>query len=191
MTHPRLVLVESEGTQAKLSLKSLPAALIERGPARLRWVALGCLVSVLAMYLVGGIMQAATAAAEKRLLVRVNEIVLIAMSAGILLIEKRGRLRPLTLLRLGLFYEVAVACGIAIFENSMVWPADSVIRGLSAIAVWVAAYALLVPMPPFLGIATGLVAASMGPWYISLWPGWSTFPRWRRTCCSCTTSRLT
>ena len=65
MAHPRLVLVESEGAQAKLSLKSLPAALIERGPARLAWVALGCLVSVLAMFLVGGLMQPATAAAGK------------------------------------------------------------------------------------------------------------------------------
>ena len=163
MAHPRLVLVESEGAQARLSLKSLPAALIERGPARLGWVALGCLVSVLAMFLVGGIMQPATAAAERRLLVQVNEIVLIAMSAGVLLVEKRGRLRPLTLLRLGLVFEVAVACGIAVFENSIAWQADAVIRGFSGIAVWVAAYTLLVPMPPYLGVATGLVAASMGP----------------------------
>jgi len=102
------------------------------------------------MFLVGGIMQPATAAAEKRLLVQVNEIVLIAMSGGVLLVEKRGRLRPLTLLQLGLFFEVAVACGIAVFENSIARQADAVIRGFSACAVWVAAYTLLVPMPPFL-----------------------------------------
>lgn len=162
-THPRLVLAESEGGAARLSLKALPAALIERGPARLAWVTAGCLATAIAMLVVGAMMQPATAAAERRLLVLVTEAILVALSAGLLILEKKGRLRPLTLLRLGLFLEVAVAAGIAIFENSIPWQADDVIRGFSAIAVWVGAFTLLVPMPPWLGAATGFVAASMGP----------------------------
>ncbi|MBI4877678.1 MAG: serine/threonine protein kinase [Acidobacteria bacterium] len=162
-SHHRLVLTASEGAPRRLSLTSLPAALIERGPARLAWVTLGCLVSSLAMFVMGGILQPATAAAERRLLVQVNEIALIALSAGLLIAERSGKLRPITLLRLGLVFEVLVAAGIAIFENSIPWPEKPVIRGFSPISVWVAAYILVVPMPPVLGIATGLAAATMGP----------------------------
>ncbi len=161
--HPRLVLAESDATPARLSLKSLPPAIIERGPDRLGWLALACLITALVMLTLGGLLEPAILATQKRVLVLISELVLIAFSIAVLAIERSGRLRPLTVLRLGLVFEVMVAASIAVFENALPWQPGHVVRGYSAIAVWVAAYALLVPTPPLLGILTGFAAASMGP----------------------------
>jgi tRNA A-37 threonylcarbamoyl transferase component Bud32 len=161
--HPHLVVAESDAPPPRLSLKSLPPALIERAPARLGWTALACLVTSLAMFLVGGLLQPATAAAQKRLLVRIAEVVVIATATGLLVIERTGRLRPLTLLRVGLVFEIVVAASIAVIENAAPWQPDVVIRGYSLLALWIAAYTLVVPMPLPVSILAGAAAASLGP----------------------------
>jgi eukaryotic-like serine/threonine-protein kinase len=162
-THPRLLLTETEGGQARLSFEAMPAALVERGPRRLRWLAAACLVSTVAILVVTSFTQPISTTSERRELVRLTETLLLFLSAAIIAVERSGRVRPLLFLRMGLGFEVLVACGIAVVENSIPWSPDEVVRGFSAIAIWIAAYTLLIPMPPVVALVTGLLAASAGP----------------------------
>ncbi len=157
------MLAESEGAQARLSLKSVPAALLERGPARLAWVTAGWLFTSLAVLVTRAMFQPASAPAGRHLLMQANEAGLVVVSAALLAAQRSGRLKPITLLRLGLVFEVAVAAAIAVFENSIPWQPGEVVRGFSAITVWIGIFTLLVPMPPLLATVTGLLAASTGP----------------------------
>ncbi len=161
--HPRLVLAESEGGQPRLSLKGMPAALLERGPARLAWVTAGWLVTSLAVLVTRELLQPAAVPAGRLLVMRINEGLLVALSAALLVAQRSGRLKPLTLLRLGLIFEVAVAVAIAVFENSIPWESGEIVRGLSAITVWIGIFTLLVPVPPLLACVTGALAATAGP----------------------------
>ena len=148
---------------SQLSYRTLAGELVERNHVQLSWIAVSAIVAVLAIAFFARHMQPEVAEAQKTLLVRANIGTAVLLSLAIVLAERSGRLSPLALLRAGLLYEVAIAATISIFENSMVWHQNELVRGTSSITVWLLAYAMLVPTPPFAAAIYSFAAAAMGP----------------------------
>ena len=148
---------------SRLSYRTLAGELVERNHVQLSWIAVSAIVTIVAIAILARHVQPEVAAAQETLLVKSNIAVSVFLSLLIVLAERSGRLNPYVLLRAGLVYEVAIAASISIFENSMAWRPDELVRGTSSITVWLLAYAMLVPAPPLAAAIYSFAAAAMGP----------------------------
>lgn len=138
-----------------------------------------CAFITVTIFTLQGQFQPEVAEAQKQPAVRLNEIVLLSMSLLLAALYRFGWAGPVTMLRLGHVFQVAVAFSLAWFENSMPWNGDQPIRGMSALAVWIVASSLFIPGPPILALAAAVLSAAMGPLahYLSLsWYGFPALP---------------
>ncbi|MGH8696106.1 MAG: serine/threonine-protein kinase [Burkholderiales bacterium] len=90
-------------------------------------------------------------------------------SLGIVLVVRRGRLSPATVVRLGLVYETVISFGIAggTYVGAFEGMAAESIRidrvGLTFVAPWMLLFSVLVPAPPREALVALLVSASAVP----------------------------
>jgi len=157
------VCVQSQPSLTSLSLKSLPPELIQQSRVRLSWVAGAAVVATVLIAVVARFLQPEVAEAQNHPAVRLALAGTVAASLALIAAELSRRVRAVTVLRAGLVYEVLIAAAIAVVENAMPWESGAVVRGTSAITVWLTAFALLVPAPPVTACLFSLAAAAMGP----------------------------
>jgi hypothetical protein len=87
-------------------------------------------------------------------------IVMIVVSLIVAWTARRGRLDPLRLIDLGLFYEIVVAFGIAIGDHLTPLTAERPLETISWLCVWIVLFPLVVPATPGKTIVASLAAAS-------------------------------
>jgi len=159
----KLVCVQTQPSLASMSLRSLPPDLIHQSRVRLSWVAGATIVATIVMAVLARFLQPEVAEAQKYPAVRLALGGTVAASLALIGMELSRRVAAVTVLRAGLIYEVLIAAAIAVVENAMPWESGVVVRGMSSITLWLAAFALLVPAPPLTACLFSLAAAAMGP----------------------------
>jgi eukaryotic-like serine/threonine-protein kinase len=93
-----------------------------------------------------------------------HSLAVIAITSGIgLFWYSRRSSNPGLVLKLGLVFVVFSSLLIALGETKIPFTPDDIIRGHSAIAVWIAAYSLLAPAPFRQQLAAAVAAALMAP----------------------------
>jgi len=100
-------------------------------------------------------------------------VVLLAISAGVWLLARSGRLAPQRMLDVGLLYEITIAfIGGVVFQ--LVYPGEVRIpdRGVSEICILILLFPVVVPNAPRKVFVAALLAASMDPLGVAL-AGWT------------------
>lgn len=160
MNHPGSFLVTgvAEATEEERGGRrgptDVPQPLLDQSTARIPRLALAMVVIVLVAWTVN-ITLRGVVVAEFRSLYQWGPIaVLLAASLGIYAGSRTRRVSPLGLLHLGLMYEVVVSYAIAatayleVFENVPAQYVTVDLVGVSAVALWMVFYTVLVPAPP-------------------------------------------
>jgi serine/threonine-protein kinase len=147
----------SSGTKARIA-----DDVAEQGARRLGTLAILTAVSVVASVVVKQLLQAELAPARSNPVFLLSTIFLILASVALAVAQRSGKVRPQTLLDLGLAFEIAGAFAIAAMENSIPWP-DGPIRGSTFVAAWIALCALVIPNTPWKSITAAFVSAAMVP----------------------------
>ncbi len=87
----------------------------------------------------------------------------IGLSVGLFFLARSKLLEPRRLLNLGLVYEVVGAFGIDLSLAWGLWPASTVMAGISWVCVWIVFFPLIVPATPGKAFAASLAAAAATP----------------------------
>lgn len=159
----RRLRAQSDPDALQISNRTLAAELVNRNHVQLSWVAAAAVVGVLSMTKIAAWLQPEVAASHRLPLVQWAIGAATVMSVLLIGVERLGWLRPIALLRAGMVYQVLMAVAIAVFENSIPWQGDEMVRGGSSLTLWLVAFMLLVPAPPAMAGGFCLLAASMGP----------------------------
>jgi eukaryotic-like serine/threonine-protein kinase len=158
-------------TNTRLSVSKLPFAIADKAAERLCWVALCCALMSIVMYFLQGALQPEVAEAQKRLLLKVCIVSIIAMSLGLVAARYFGWLSAGAILWLGLVYEILGGLILSAFEYSLPWSPSGAVRGVSWLALWITMCGLLIPNRPYIVLAASLVSAAMGPLaYVLVYP---------------------
>jgi len=140
---------------------AIPYGLAEKAVNRLGWIAFVYAVSYPGMYL----MYRSTLGSHLTALPIHAALTVVASLVGVALCVTAwsGRFSPKTVLDLGLIFEVAAALLISCAESSYPLAPHELVRGQSAVSIWVVLFVLVVPVS--LGKATiaALATACMGP----------------------------
>ncbi len=146
-----------------MSVSTLPAELVERAAARLCWVAMISAVTVVAVAVLQHWLQPEVFALQQTALVWGSSLAFFILSAGLVFVYRLGWLSAQTLVWVGMFYEIAAAFSLGVFEHSPPWPSHWPVRGTSLLSLWIVVVGLLVPNTPLRSLLAGLAAAAMGP----------------------------
>lgn len=150
-------------TGARYSLGNLPPAMLLTAASRLCWVALVCACGALAMAGLQRVLQPEVAEVQKQLHIQVNTAIIVLLSLDIFAAGRLGLLPPVSILRLGLVFEVFGGFALATFEYSMPWDSRQPVRGISWMTLWISLCGLLIPNRPLIMVLVALATASMGP----------------------------
>jgi serine/threonine-protein kinase len=82
--------------------------------------------------------------------------------AGLAALQRAELVSPQDLLDLGLVFEIAGSCSVALMESVLPW-ADSAIRGSTMVAAWIAICAVVIPNRPWKSVAAALASAAVVP----------------------------
>jgi eukaryotic-like serine/threonine-protein kinase len=158
---------------------SLAPRVVESAAMRLGWIALICAaVSALSLMLQRSL-QPEAAELLSRPAIALTWLSVVLVSLGIAVAQRYRLLAPLTILNLGLGFEVLVAFAISFFETGMQLAPDRPVQGVSKLAVWIVVVGLLIPNKPWIKLATALACASTWPlaYYVNLqWHGFQPLP---------------
>jgi eukaryotic-like serine/threonine-protein kinase len=95
-------------------------------------------------------------------LYRLSALFLVLAGIALAAIQRAEIVSPQDLLDLGLVFEVAGVCALALMENAAPWP-DAPIRGSTAVAAWVAICVVVIPNQPWKNITAAAVSAAIVP----------------------------
>jgi serine/threonine-protein kinase len=90
-------------------------------------------------------------------------LTLISVSMALFWLCRHGRLEPIRLLNIGLFYEVLVALGFSLWDNLTPLAPDRPLDTISWLCVLIVMFPLIVPAPPAKALVASLAAASTWP----------------------------
>ncbi len=90
-------------------------------------------------------------------------LALFCVGAAMCLAAWSGRFRPALVLDLGLVFQVIVAFGLSLDENTPLWPADQMLRGVSWNCLWISMYVVTIPGTYGKSVLAAITAACMGP----------------------------
>jgi serine/threonine-protein kinase len=107
-------------------------------------------------------LQPEIAAAQRTPVFRLSALFLVLAGAALAALQRAGLVTPQDLLDLGLLFEVAGSCALALMENALPW-ADSAIRGSTIVAAWIAICAVVIPNRPWKSIAAAFASAAVVP----------------------------
>jgi eukaryotic-like serine/threonine-protein kinase len=141
----------------------LAQVVAEQGARRLRTLAILTAITIVAWSAIQIALQPEVAASQEAPFVRLMALYLVVASAAVAALERFKVVTPEVLLDVGTFFEVVGAFVIGVMENSLAWPLDSPIRGVSAITAWIAICALAIPNKPWKGMTAAMLSAAMAP----------------------------
>jgi len=107
-------------------------------------------------------LQPEMAAAQQTPLFRLSALFWVLAGVGLAALQRAEIVSPQDLLDLGLVFEVAGSCTLALMENAMPWP-DSAVRGSTIVAAWIAICMVVIPNRPWKSITAALTSAAAVP----------------------------
>jgi hypothetical protein len=131
----------------------------EQASRRIGTLAILSAVTVVAM----GLLQPQLTAIRNEPLFRSAGLCLLLASVGLAALERLKLVRPQMLLDAGMLFEVAGAFMIGVMENALAWPLERPVFSASAITIWIAVCALVIPNQPWKSCAAAMLSASMAP----------------------------
>lgn len=145
---------------------TLPPPLLEKATARLGWVSLVAVASMVLLFAAEGLLQTEVGALRGTLAVRAVGLSILLLSAAYFALSHFGLLSKSLLLRAGLLYQLGIAFCIAMFENALPVE-DALVRGVSNVGVWICMCGTLIPNTPIASLVSSLGCASM--WGLAHW----------------------
>lgn len=142
---------------------SLPPAMVDKAASRLCWISIVAAISTVLMFAIEGLMQPEVAQMHKLMPVRLTILSVILVSAGYAGLHRTGILSKQALLNLGVFFQIFIAFTFSMFENTLPHDPNQVVRGVSAVGLWLAFCGLLIPNTPLVVLLGSLASASMYP----------------------------
>ena len=128
---------------------------------------LGTLAILTAVTIVGAAilqqaLQPEMAAIQKSALYRLSGLFLVIAGIALASFQRAGWISSQELLDLGLVFEIVGAGALSLMENTAPWP-DSVIRGFTPIAAWIAICVVVIPNRPWKSTTAAFLSAAMVP----------------------------
>jgi serine/threonine-protein kinase len=141
----------------------LSPRLVAQASRRLCWVSLLAAITTGLSFVLQRVLQPEVAPVQRD---PVNSLALLAnvlSAAGLIALQHYRVVPALTILRLGMVFQIVVAFSIATLETSVPFEPDAFVRGGSNLAVWILIVGFLVPNRPIVTLGAALVAATMWP----------------------------
>ena len=165
---------------------SLPPELVEKAVTRLCIVAVISAVSTVLFWGIHGYLQPEVAAVHKLPLVRLIMLGVVLLTGAFLVMHRTGWFSKQTILHLGTGFQVLTALSIAMFETTVPLEPQELVRGVSAVALWITLCSLLIPSTPIMNLVASLASAAMWPLayflntslYGHQWIGWNRIAMW-------------
>lgn len=143
----------------RVSANALPGETVQRAAGRLCWVATIAAVMIVTMAALQFWLQPDAFA----IIAWLSAFAFVSLSLAFVAVNLAGWFTVRTLAWIGLFYEVAAAFPLALFEHSPPWPSGWPARGTSLLSVWIIVIGVVMPNRPVRTLLTGMAAAAMGP----------------------------
>ena len=164
----------------------LPPELVDKAVTRLCIVAVMSATSTVLFWGVHDYLQPEVAAVHKLPLVRLLMLSVVLMTGAFLVLHRTGWVSKQTILHLGAGFQVLTALAIAMFETTVAFNPQEVVRGVSAVALWITLCSLLIPSTPLMNLVAGLASTAAWPaayflntWlYGHQWIGWNRMAVW-------------
>ncbi len=137
---------------------TLPPALLDKATTRLVWVSLIAAASTVCLFAVEGLLQPEIKALQGTPAIRTVGLAILLLSAGFMLLGRAGVLSKQAFLNVGVLYQVVIAFGISMFENTLPME-DGLVRGVSNVAVWISLCGILIPNTPLMSLLGSLGSA--------------------------------
>src|SRR5918993_2597852 len=141
----------------------LSPRLVSQASRRLCWVSLLAAITTVGAFVLQRVLQPEVVPIQQD---PVNSLALLAnvlFAAGLIALQVYRVVPPVTILRLGMLFEIVVAFSIATLETSLPFDPDAFVRGGSNIAVWIIIVGFLVPNRPLVTLSVAVLAATMWP----------------------------
>ena len=142
---------------------ALSLKLLEEGARRLTRLAAVFVVISIALYALQRLIQPQFAPIFDDPVTRLVVLMTILIAAGLVALRQYDVVTSPTLLRFGMFFEIAVALSIAMVETSKPFNPSDPLLGVSAVGLWVVVAAAVIPSPPNVRLALALAAATTWP----------------------------
>jgi eukaryotic-like serine/threonine-protein kinase len=155
--------LESPGLVAS----KLPPQIVDRAVTGLFWITIFTVVTSILFTAVEHILQPEFAKAWTHPVLRITSLGMLFLSAGVMVVQRMGWLRKDRLLDLGLFFQMAIAFAVALFEAAAYENPDAVVVGHSGIAVWMLLCGLLMPQAPLRAALSASLCVLM--WPLAYW----------------------
>jgi len=120
-------------------------------------------VTSIALYLLQRLMQPQIAPIFDDPVTRLIGLISVLTAAGLVALRQYDVVTSPTLLRFGMFFEIAVALSIAMVETSRPYNPSNPLFGVSAVGLWIVVVAAVIPSPPNVRLGLALAAATTWP----------------------------
>jgi serine/threonine-protein kinase len=155
------------GKQSSFASGSLTHVRIADDVAKQGAQRIGILAIVTAATVVGNVvlqqmLQPEMAAAQQNPVFRLSALFLVLAGIGLAVLQRSDLVSAQDLLDLGLVFEVAGACALAVMENAIPWP-EAPIRGSTIVATWLAICVVIIPNKPWKSISAAIASAAIVP----------------------------
>jgi serine/threonine-protein kinase len=147
------------GTQTRARIEKNVA---EESARRIGTLAILTAVTVVGVGFVQHALQPEIAAAQQTALFRLSALFLVLAGIGLAALQRAELVPAQDLLDLGLVFEVAGSCALALMDNALPWP-NSPVRGSTTVAVWMAICVVVIPNRPWKSIAAAFASATLVP----------------------------
>lgn len=189
MCHPERLVRATGSSTAELRLRSapqMPPHLVDKAVVRLCYVSVIIAVCTIIVWLGHSYLQPEIAQALSQPLVRLEMLGMVLLSVAFVLLYRTEWLSKEGILQLGVGFQIVAAFGIAIFETTVPSNPDAVVRGVSAVAIWITMCGLLIPSTPRTNLVASLFCAATWPLayfvntqiYPQEWIGWNRVAAW-------------
>lgn len=151
----------------------------ENAAARLGWIAFLCAAISALSFVLQRWLQPEYAELLKNPVFSLTWLGVVLVSLAFGFAQRFRLLAPVTILNLGLGFEVLVAFALSFTETAMQLPADSPVLGVAKVALWIMVIGLLIPNKPGRKLATALISASTWPlaYFLNVyWQGFEPLP---------------
>jgi len=142
--------------------KTLNPQMVEAAILRLGWISLTCAILVVLLGYLDSRLQPETPRLGGTALLLVW-LTVVLISLGLNAIQHFRLLKPISILNLGLAFEVVVAAAISFSETTRLAAPDQPVLGVSKVALWIGIVGLLIPGRPWVKFVTALASASTWP----------------------------
>jgi tRNA A-37 threonylcarbamoyl transferase component Bud32 len=146
---------------------SLPPQILDRAADGLCWISLISAVTSVALTAIQHTLQPEFAAAWANPALRITSLGVFFLSVGFAVVRRAGWLSKQRLLDASIFYQVAIAFACGLFEGAAYKNPDTVVVGVSAIAVWMMLCGRLIPNAPLKSAVTAILCVAM--WPLAYW----------------------